>query len=131
MSGRGLLGAQEGWLCHLGNQVSRKQSWAKSPQSQVPQQPTASSETLLLKGSLTSTHHQPVGEPFTFKQWCSPKLQAWSRVVWGSPFCCCSWLGFCLEMLAECCFNLFYLFQGDGWVYHKPLWKGIPSQPAE
>lgn len=85
VSGRGLLGAQEGWLCHLGNQVNRKQSWTKSPQSQAPQQPTASSETLLVKGSSTSTHHQPVGEPFTFKPWCPPKLQAWSGVVSGIP----------------------------------------------
>lgn len=81
-----LFWCQEGWLFHLGNQVNRKQSWTKSPQSQVPQQPTASSETLLLKGSSTSTLHQPVGEPFTFKPWCPPKLQAWSGIVSGILF---------------------------------------------
>lgn len=25
----------------------------------------------------------------------------------------------------------YFIKEGDGWVYHKPLWKGIPSQPAE
>ncbi|XP_026643315.1 oxysterol-binding protein-related protein 11 [Microtus ochrogaster] len=25
----------------------------------------------------------------------------------------------------------YFIKEGDGWVYHKPLWKEIPSQPAE
>nr|XP_045003950.1 oxysterol-binding protein-related protein 11 [Jaculus jaculus] len=25
----------------------------------------------------------------------------------------------------------YFIKEGDGWVYHKPLWKAIPTQPAE